>query len=100
MIDYEWLFVLLSRLTFDDNELPSSQKKDRLNTLDVEDLSDDEDNTWSCTKREEDSDVDFDDNSLWQVKTVESQRSTVTQLERLIIKYQILTNRMPTTQWE
>ena len=50
--------------------------------------------------REEDSDVDFDDNSLWQVKTVESQRSTVIQLERLIIKYQILTNRMPTTQGE
>ena len=49
MIDYEWLF-LLSLLTFDDNKLPSSQKKDRLDTLNVEDLSDDEDETWSCTK--------------------------------------------------
>ena len=50
--------------------------------------------------REEDSDVDSDDNGLLQVKIVESQRSTVIQLERLIIKYQILKNSMPTTQGE
>ena len=62
MIDYEWLFLLLSLLTFDDNKLPSSQKKDRLNTLDVEDLSDDEDETWSCTQQREDSELDSDDN--------------------------------------
>ena len=49
MIDYEWLF-LLSLLTFDDNKLPSSQKKDRLNTQNVEDLSDDEEGTWSCSQ--------------------------------------------------
>ena len=48
----------------------------------------------------EDFDVDSDDDGLLQVKIVESQRSTVIQLERPIIKYQILKNRMPTTQEE
>ena len=36
-------YFKLSLLTFDDNELPSSQKKDNIDTLDVENLSDDED---------------------------------------------------------
>ena len=65
-------YFKLSLLTFDDNKLPSSQKKDSVDSLDIEDLSDDEDepevdpdrdNNGNDHDEGQNSDLDSDDNS-------------------------------------